>query len=370
MNELFNLVCLEGDSAYALTDENFPITVLTKNYLIGMNSQYCNFNYRMINRISKKCAKLLKRFNVLNFSYNLLSNFMNLCGKNSVITELYINNNCLCGSLCISNTLSSIKVIDVSNNRLENVIISVIGLQSFKASNNNIKNCSIKSDCLTALHLENNSIDSLKNIFAPSLQILDVSDNVLLTLDIFADHVNASFNMLSCINIYNNRIISLISSNNMLTACHVRSDSIMKLDISNNSVSELTLNTPSLLVIDASVNRLKNVDLSMCCNVISINFSYNTFDNNFVPQKYGCKMNQLEVMNLYNNQFNFIELCEEECSVCLDNMRVFHIFIYCMHKICINCYSMISKCPICRGPKFESMFLTFNSTNTGVYIDI
>jgi hypothetical protein len=42
---------------------------------------------------------------------------------------------------------------------------------------------------------------------------------------------------------------------------------------------------------------------------------------------------------------------EEECIICYYNKPLIEYIIFdCKHKVCIDCYSLINKCPVCSKP--------------------
>ncbi len=46
-----------------------------------------------------------------------------------------------------------------------------------------------------------------------------------------------------------------------------------------------------------------------------------------------------------------INLQEEECIICYYNKPIIEYVIFdCKHKVCLDCYSLINKCPICLKP--------------------
>ncbi len=60
----------------------------------------------------------------------------------------------------------------------------------------------------------------------------------------------------------------------------------------------------------------------------------------------------MELENIENNNDTIInEITEEECIICFYKKPINEYVIFdCKHKVCIQCYCMISKCPLCLEP--------------------
>ena len=164
------------------------------------------------------------------------------------------------------------------------------------------------------------------------------------------------------ISIDNHDIIEIQLNNNIIEKCIIKGNNLVSLELSNNKLHDCIIECTNLMYLNLQSNYLTFINLDKCLELILINLFNNRFTNNFNIQKFCNKFKYLCEIELSNNNILFektlIDL--QECSICLNEYKIFSIFIYCGHIICKNCYKVLNKCPICRANKYNSLSLKFN----------
>ncbi len=85
----------------------------------------------------------------------------------------------------------------------------------------------------------------------------------------------------------------------------------------------------------------KNYDLFLLLEKIKIN---NPNTTSYIKQFYNNSKTYKKYEYCNENKF----ICDEECIICYNthaNDGIHHVKLYCEHKVCVNCYVKIDKCP-------------------------
>lgn len=288
------------------------------------NLSSSQFSEQVIRGYTRKCANYINKFSAISIISTKIERPVAIL-PNSQIVNYEMSLNELKGSFILRNPISScIRYIDISINKLTYLCIDRVNtLIELNASSNNLLHVSIKNnENLTRINLRNNLI---KNV--------DLSKNSKLV------YVDLSFNSLVHINnqMISDSVIYLLATNNKLEVCDMSGHkNLHTLNVCDNKIYVFD-------IFDIFNTNLKNV------------YATNNMIFGLNPQFLFTSIKSLDTLCLNDNPFIEYEVCvDRECDICLERPELFRTFKYCLHSFCYRCTCMVSWCPVCRAPIFDS----------------
>jgi Leucine-rich repeat (LRR) protein len=253
-----------------------------------------SINFGLFNQISNYLFENYTKLKELNMSYNNLAIIPNnsfIYFKELVILDLSKNKITNLSSDSFYG-LKKLKELDLGGNQITVIqdwlFNSTIELKRLKIGNNRLKSINNKIFKnlfdIEEIYLDHNQIESLEKDFFNEtnyLQILDISDNLIHTVDGLFDNLD----LLKSLNLKNNRLksISKDTFNKLIN--------LEELNLANNQISEISkdlfhTHLRSLREINLSNNKLIEIEMwpLYLSNIQYINLSNNSiqkFSNNF-----------------------------------------------------------------------------------------
>ena len=356
---------------YLLLDDETDIKTLTcVNITKSMKkNKICNLTYSGINKITRKCLNELKKMLLVNLSDNNLIKMYNFTTNTSHITDLLLNNNNICGTIYINNEYSCLINLNLSNNKITNIYIKLPKLENITLNDNKLISVNIITNVTLNIDLSNNNLKDKCLIQSKEINYLNLNKYLIESINYIGNITYYNNNMIKIVDINNDNISEIQLNNNIIEKCIIKGNNLVSLELSNNKLHDCIIECTNLMYLNLQSNYLTFINLDKCLELILINLFNNRFTNNFNIQKFCNKFKYLCEIELSNNNILFektlIDL--QECSICLNEYKIFSIFIYCGHIICKNCYKVLNKCPICRANKYNSLSLKFNEY---IYIDV
>lgn len=177
----------------------------------------------------------------------------------------------------------NLTTVDIGYNSIQEIPSNFPNLISFHADRNLIKSLNTSFNNITKLCLSKNQISSIsKNLFFPELLILDLSNNEIKELPNFEAFspklktLDASFNSIQSFPIVPKSTINVFLHHNSIENIDNFLNSFTILvDLSFNEIKELLDLPPFLITLNVSNNKIKKINPINSENIKTINFSMN-----------------------------------------------------------------------------------------------
>lgn len=273
---------------------------------------------------SRRCVRKLNTFDHISIVRTHSSRVLPIKSKSNIKNYRMNYSDCR-GSFILKNpSISNLTYVDISNNNLTKLHLeNVHVLREVYASSNCITDITIKNNpCLERLNLDNNKIVEITT---------DMSTNSSMA------YLSLNNNKISyiCTSYIPESLVFLFLNNNILTVCDVSNhEKLYSLSVNDNNLCLLLFENTKLVTVNAEKNVLIHVN----------------------PQKLFSSLPSLYLLNLKDNVFiEFDEVDDgEECVVCLEDMKLFRTYKFCLHRFCIRCSYTCRHCPLCRAPIYDN----------------
>ncbi len=213
----------------------------------------------------------------------------------------------------LTSNIIGLTSLEVSSRNIKDLtgIEAFVSLTTLDVSDNLLTTIDISNNIdLDVLNVSNNTLNALDVTYLIKLGTLNASDNSLALLDVSNCvsllQLDVSSNSLTALDISKNTALTQLNvSGNSLTSLDIANNNALEqLNVSNNSFTSLNVsNNTALLQLDVSNNTLSTLGLSSLTNLTALNMASNSFTNIDVSNN-----SLLQVLDISGNAISMLDV--------------------------------------------------------------